>query len=94
LKALGFGPGFVAQLILAESALLCAIGGIVALLLTRPAAAAFHRATVAMFARFEVSGRTLQMQALCALAVGLIAALAPMARASRVRIVDGLRHVG
>jgi putative ABC transport system permease protein len=94
LKALGFGPGFVAQLILAESALLCAIGGLVALLLTRPAAAAFHRATVAMFARFEVSGRTLQMEAACALAVGLIAALAPMARASRVRIVDGLRHVG
>ena len=94
LKALGFGPGFVAQLILAESALLCAIGGIVALLLTRPVAAAFHRATSAMFARFEVSGQTLRMQAACALAVGLIAALAPMVRASRVRIVEGLRHVG
>jgi putative ABC transport system permease protein len=94
LKALGFGPAFVAQLILAESALLCAIGGIVALLLTRPVAAAFHRATSAMFARFEVSGQTLRMQAACALAVGLIAALAPMVRASRVRIVEGLRHVG
>jgi hypothetical protein len=34
------------------------------------------------------------MQAACALAVGLVAALAPMARAARIRIVDGLRHVG
>jgi putative ABC transport system permease protein len=94
LKALGFGPGFVASLILAESTLLCVIGGAIALMLTRPVAAAFHRATSAMFAVFEVSSRTLLLQAACALAVGLIAALAPMARASRVRIVEGLRHVG
>jgi putative ABC transport system permease protein len=94
LKALGFGPGFVASLILAESTLLCVIGGAIALMLTRPVAAAFHRATSAMFAVFEVSSQTLLLQAACALAVGLIAALAPMARASRVSIVEGLRHVG
>jgi len=94
LKALGFGPGFVACLVLAESALLCAIGGAIALAMTRPLAAAFHRAASGMFARFDVSPQTLQSQAVCALAVGLIAALAPMARAARVRIVEGLRHVG
>jgi len=94
LKALGFGPAFVARLILAESVLLCAIGGAIALILTRPVAAAFHRATPGVFARFDVSPETLHLQAACALAVGLIAALAPMARASHIRIVDGLRHVG
>jgi len=94
LKALGFGPGFVARLILAESLLLCAIGGVIALALTRPVAAAFHRATIAMFARFDVAPQTLQMQVVCAAGVGLVAALAPMTRAARVRIVDGLRHVG
>jgi putative ABC transport system permease protein len=94
LKALGFGPGFVARLILAESALLCAIGEAIALTVTRPVAAAFHQATPGVFARFDVSAETLQLQAICALAVGLIAALAPMARASHVRIVDGLRYVG
>jgi putative ABC transport system permease protein len=94
LKALGFGPGFVARLVLAESALLCAIGGAIALALTRPAAAAFHRAAPGVFAHFEVSPETLRLQAVCALAVGLIAALAPMARASQIRIVEGLRHVG
>ena len=94
LKALGFGPGFVAGLILAESALLCAIGGAIALLLTRPVAAAFHHAVPALFARFDVAPQTLELEAACALAVGCVAALAPMARAARVRIVDGLRHVG
>jgi putative ABC transport system permease protein len=93
-KALGFGPGFVASLILTESMLLCASGGLIAIALTRPVAGAFHRATAALFARFDVVPQTLQVQMLAALLVGLIAAVAPMVRASRVRIVDGLRHVG
>jgi hypothetical protein len=33
-------------------------------------------------------------QAIAALAVGVLAALVPMVRSARVRIVDGLRHVG
>ncbi len=94
LKALGFGPGFVARLILSESVLLCMIGGLLALALTRPVAAAFHHATAGLFARFDVAAQTLQMQALAAGMVGLIAAIAPMARAARIRIVEGLRHVG
>jgi putative ABC transport system permease protein len=93
-KALGFGPGFVARLILAESLLLCSIGGLIAVALTRPLAAAFHRATAGVFARFDVAALTLEQQCLAALGVGLIAALAPMARAARIRIVEGLRHVG
>lgn len=93
-KALGFGPGFVARLILAESLLLCGIGGLVAVAATRPLAGAFHRATAALFARFEVTSQTLEVQAAAAVGVGLVAALAPMLRASQVKIVDGLRHVG
>jgi putative ABC transport system permease protein len=94
LKALGFSPGFVARLILAESLLLCAIGGVLAVALTPPVAGVFHRAAPGVFARFDVAPLTLEQQALAALGVGLVAALAPMARAARVRIVDGLRHVG
>jgi putative ABC transport system permease protein len=93
-KALGFGPGFVARLILAESMLLCLAGGLVAVAATRPLAGAFHRATAALFARFDVAPQTLQMEFAAAALVGLIAAVAPMLRASRVRIVEGLRHVG
>ena len=48
----------------------------------------------AIFRIFAVSGGTLALQAACALAVALAAALVPAARAARVRIVDGLRAVG
>ena len=37
---------------------------------------------------------TALLTAACALALGLLAALAPMVRSARVKIVEGLRHVG
>lgn len=93
LKALGFGPGFVARLIAAESLVIAAIGGALGLALT-PLAADWVHGFVTQFPRFDVQPRTYLQQAAAALAVGLLAALVPMVRAARVRIVDGLRHVG
>ncbi|HEX7155749.1 MAG TPA: hypothetical protein VF229_00970, partial [Burkholderiaceae bacterium] len=37
---------------------------------------------------------TYALQIGAAAAIGVVAALAPMLRAARIRIVDGLRHVG
>lgn len=93
LKALGFGPPFVARLILAESLMIAAIGGGLGMLLTPPAADGLH-ALLTQFTRFEVSASTVGQQALAALLVGTLAALAPMLRSARIKIVDGLRHVG
>ena len=93
LKALGFGPAFVARLILAESLVIAAISGALAMLLTAPAAAGVH-ALLTQFTRFEVSGSTYAQQAGAVLLVGLLAALVPMLRSANVKIVDGLRHVG
>jgi putative ABC transport system permease protein len=94
LKALGFGPGFVAALIVAESVLMTAIGGLVGIALTFPVAAGFKQAMGSMFPVFTVTGETLALQVASALAVGLLAAVLPSIRAARVRIVDGLRHIG
>jgi putative ABC transport system permease protein len=95
LKALGFGPAFVAKLILAESVALAALGGALAIAVTPGIAQGFWSAVgKTVFARFEVAPATLALQALAALAVGLLAALVPMVRSARVKIVDGLRHVG
>jgi putative ABC transport system permease protein len=98
LKALGYGPGYIARLILAESLLIGVIGGAIALALLPFATAGFQRmifaAGINMFPVFEVEPRTYYLQALFALAVGVIAALVPMLRSAQVRIVDGLRHVG
>jgi putative ABC transport system permease protein len=93
LKALGFGPPFVARLILAESLVIAVIGGALGMVLTAPAAAGVH-ALLSQFSRFEVDGGTYLQQAAAALLVGVLAALVPMLRSANVKIVDGLRHVG
>jgi putative ABC transport system permease protein len=94
LKALGFGPGFVAALIVGESMLLTAMGGALGIVLTFPAASVFKMAVGTMFPIFTVTGETIAMQAVAALLVGALAALVPSIRASRVKIVDGLRYIG
>ena len=92
LKAIGFGPSFLALLILGESLLICALGGALGMALTIPAAA-FFKQVASIFPIFAVSGDTLLLQAACALAVALVAAVVPAVRAARVRIVDGLRAI-
>ncbi len=94
LKALGFGPGFVAGLIVGESIMIVAIGGALGILLTFPVAAGFKSAMGSMFPVFYVTAQTVMMQVACAAAVGLLAGLLPSVRAARVKIVDGLRYVG
>ena len=93
LKALGFGPPFIARLILAESLVVALIGGVLGLLLTPLVARVVHGA-VPQFSRFEVLPETYVQQAVAMAAVGVLAALVPMLRSARVRIVDGLRHIG
>lgn len=94
LKALGFGPAFVGGLIVAESLMMAVIGGAIGIALTFPLAAGFKALLGTMFPVFNVSGETVVLQALSALTVGLLAGLLPAVRASRVKIVDGLRYVG
>ena len=92
LKALGFGPRFLAFLIVGESLMICLIGGGAGILLTPPAASGFKQA-VGIFPVFSVSGTTLALQAGCALVIGIAAAVVPAVSAARVRIVDGLRSI-
>lgn len=94
LKALGFGPGFVALLIFGESLAICAVGGGIGVWLTPHAAAGFKTAAGGIFPIFMVSDSTVLAQTLCALGVGVAAAVVPAMQASRVRIVEGLRAMG
>ena len=94
LKALGFSPAFVAALIVGESVAITALGGGLGILATFPVAAGFKKAMGSMFPVFHVTPETLLMQVAAALTVGLLAGFLPSIRAARVRIVDGLRHVG
>jgi putative ABC transport system permease protein len=93
LKALGFGPAFLAVLIVGESVLLSLAGGAIGIALLYPSAAAFASRTGTLFPVFEVSPLTMALQLACAFAVGIVAAIAPALRAMRVNIVEGLRSV-
>lgn len=93
LKALGFSPGFVAAMICGESLTLAGVGGVIGIGLTFPVATAFAAKMGTLFPVFNVSQTTVLLQAGCALAVGLVAALLPMRRVGRLAIVDGLRAV-
>jgi putative ABC transport system permease protein len=93
LKALGFGDRFVSMLILSESVVMSAAGGLLGIALTFPLARAFFSATRELFLVFEVVPLTVMLQLASALLIGLSAAVAPVLNSSRVRIVDGLRAV-
>ncbi|KWI19500.1 ABC transporter ATP-binding protein [Burkholderia ubonensis] len=94
LKALGFGPGFLALLVFGESLVIAAIGGSLGMLAMPPAAHLFKQATGGVFPVFNVSALTIALQAACSLAVGVAAALVPAWHAARVHVVEGLRAIG
>jgi putative ABC transport system permease protein len=93
-KALGFANGFVALLIFAESIGIALLGGVLGIALTFPAAQAFVSTVGSILPSFKVTEETVVLQALAALAIGIVAAAIPAWRAARVRIVDGLRAIG
>ncbi|MQA39475.1 ABC transporter permease [Rugamonas aquatica] len=94
LKALGFGPGFLALMIFGESLLLSAFGAAIGIVILFPFAAFLGKVMGTMFPVFEVSQLTVIQQVLAALAIGSVAAIAPTVRAVRINIVDGLRSIG
>ena len=94
LKALGFHPAFVGGLILGESLAIALAGAALGIALTFPIGHWFAAQMGTLFPIFEISSSTVALQAGCALIVGVTAALLPMRRAARVKIVDGLRFVG
>ncbi len=94
LKALGFGPGFIGWLIAGESMFVALLGGAVAVAVTFPIASWFGKTMGTLFPIFFVSRETVLLQIAAAAVIGMVAAALPAWNASRVKIVDGLRHVG
>lgn len=94
MKALGFGPAWLAALILGESLAIALAGAMAGILATRPVAEWFASRLGTLFPVFGVSDRTTMMQLGAALFVAAVAALFPAVHAARLRIVDGLRNIG
>ncbi len=94
LKALGFGPLALAAMIFGESLAIAGAGGLIGVALTFPVAERFAAEMGSLFPVFNVGRETVAMQVAAALLVGAVAACLPALRAARIRIADGLRHVG
>lgn len=94
LKTLGFGPLFIFGLICGESVALALTGGLIGTALTFPGGALFQAQLKSFLPVFEVSNNTVALILMVSLGVGLLAALPPAIRVSRLPIGDGLRHLG
>jgi putative ABC transport system permease protein len=94
LKTLGFGNLFIAKLIGGESLTLALLGGLLGMGLSFPAAQVFSERLGTILPVFRIQGKTLLLAAVMCCAIGLLAALFPVWRATRIKIVDALTHIG
>ncbi len=94
LKTLGFRPYHLAGLITGESLLIAMSGGLLGIVLSYPVLQGLAGMLRDFFSGFDVKAITLILAGLFVLLVGFMAALFPVYRAVRIRIVDGLRNVG
>jgi putative ABC transport system permease protein len=94
LKTLGFGNGFLVLLIAGESLTIAVFGGCLGMVLAFPTAMVFSAKLGTLLPVFEISRATLLFSVAVSWGIGLISALFPTWRATHVRVVDALRHIG
>jgi len=94
LKTLGFGNRFLAALIAGESVVIASIGGSLGMVLSFPFAEVFSRQLSTLLPIFHLEWTTLLMSFSLSLGIGVISALLPVWRATRVRIAEALGHIG
>lgn len=94
LKTLGFGNAFLVKLIAGESLTLALMGGALGMGLSFPAAQIFSRNMGTILPVFHIQWKTLVLAFTVCCAIGLAAAIFPLWRATRMRIVDALTHIG
>ncbi len=93
-KTLGFGGWHIAKLVFGESLFITMIGCALGIALTFPAADIFSSALSTYFPVFNVAKKTIYMDIVASIIVGMVSALFPTWRAIKIRVADGLRRIG
>ncbi|HLA99885.1 MAG TPA: ABC transporter permease, partial [Bacteroidota bacterium] len=95
LKTIGFSGWYLAGLIGGESLLIACLGAALGVGLTFPVSNVIEQGLPAgWFPVFNIEPLTLALAVGSAITAGLVAALVPVVRTLRMKIVDGLRQVG
>jgi putative ABC transport system permease protein len=94
LKSMGFGPRSLFVLIAGESLSIGLLGGILGAALTYPGSIIFRAQLRSFLPVFEIQASTIALLLAVSLLVGLVAALPPVIRVTRMGIAEGLGHMG
>jgi len=94
-KTLGFSGKHLAGIIMGESLIISILGGAIGVLLTYPIVAGLGEIIPkGVFPVFEIEPVTLVLAGLAALIIGIAAAIFPIQRALKTKIIEGFRFVG
>ncbi len=93
LKAIGFTDGRLGRLMLAQSLLLCGLGGLCGVGLAKLAEPLFVMLLGTMFPGYAVTGPIMGLGLAVTVGIGLVAGVVPALRARSLRVVDALRSV-
>ncbi len=91
LKSLGFTDGSMFSLLIAQSVLMCALGGGLGILVASATESGVAHGLGAVFPGFKITPGTYALAVIVTFAVGLIAGIVPASRASKLRCVEALR---
>jgi putative ABC transport system permease protein len=96
LKTIGFTRGRVLSIFVSESVALAVAGGVLGVLAAVPVIYFLTRGFIALGVplSMKVNAPTAGLSLLVALTLGLVSGYLPAFNASRMNIVDGLRHIG
>ncbi|MSR47183.1 MAG: ABC transporter permease [Planctomycetes bacterium] len=93
LKAVGFTDGSVATLMLAQSLVLCGIGGFAGIGLAKLTEPVMQLMLTRFGVPYEVPAETVALASALTISIGLVAGVVPAWRARQLRVVEALRSV-
>ncbi|MBL8856902.1 MAG: ABC transporter permease [Planctomycetes bacterium] len=91
LKALGFQDGSIFGLLMAQSLVMCGIGGGIGIAMAKMLEPGMAKFLGTMFPGYEVTSTTLMMAAGLTVGIGVLAGIAPALRARSMHVIEALR---